>query len=267
VLLLELIMKSSDRLDRLRIASPCPVGWDQMTGDDRVRFCQRCSLRVYNISEMTRTEAEALIAKTEGHICARIYRRFDGTIITKDCPVGLRAMRRRAARVAGAVVATTLSLGSLVLGQKPSKKDSCQPQIKISRSLPKSPDPVATISGTIYDPNRAVIPGATVTLTDETTKQTRQVTSKDDGTFQILGLPAGTYDFQVERQAFAKAVVKKLRFNGSETVNLDLILLIDPHAVTMGILIFTENELLDRDGATIKTVFSGDLIRRLPIHE
>ena len=109
-------MKSSNRLDHLRIASPCPVGWEQMTGDERVRFCEQCSLRVYNISAMTRTEAEALIANTEGRICARLYRRFDGTVITKDCPVGLRAIRRRVAKVAAAVFAAIMSTCASVAG-------------------------------------------------------------------------------------------------------------------------------------------------------
>ena len=63
-----------------------------MSGDDRVRFCDLCNLHVYDISRLSRKEAEALITKTEGRICARVYRRTDGTVITKDCPVGLRAM-------------------------------------------------------------------------------------------------------------------------------------------------------------------------------
>jgi hypothetical protein len=237
-----------------------------MNGDGHVRFCEQCSLHVFNIAEMTRDETEALIAKTDGRVCARLYRRFDGTIITRDCPVGLRAMRRRAAKVAGAVFATVLSVCSMVLGQKPSKKNSCRPQITISRSSPKSPDQVAIVSGTIFDPNGAVIPGARVTAVDEVTKQSRQVLSRDDGTFQMLGLPAGAYNFKVESPGFANAVIKKLHVDDRETVNIDLILLVDPHSATMGVLIVTEPELLDRDGATIKTVFSGETIRSLPIH-
>src|SRR5262249_21267818 len=102
-------MKTSDRIDYLRVASPCPVSWDEMIGDDRVRFCDLCQLRVHNIASRTRPEALVLIRKAEGsRICARLYRRTDGTIITKDCPVGLRAIRRRVATVAGAVFATLM---------------------------------------------------------------------------------------------------------------------------------------------------------------
>jgi hypothetical protein len=37
---------------------------------------------------MTAAEVSALIVETEGRLCARIYRRADGTVLTSDCPVG-----------------------------------------------------------------------------------------------------------------------------------------------------------------------------------
>lgn len=96
-------------LDHVRVAAPCTVEWDQMIGSERMRFCGQCSLNVYNLSGMTRSEAEHLIARNEGRLCVRFYRRRDGSIITKDCPVGLRAIRRRVSYVAKAI-------GSMVLG-------------------------------------------------------------------------------------------------------------------------------------------------------
>jgi len=96
-------------LNHVRVAAPCPADWDQMMGSERVRFCGQCSLNVYNLSGMTRSDAESLIAGTEGRLCVRFYRRADGSIITKDCPVGLRAIRRRVSYVAKAI-------GSMVLG-------------------------------------------------------------------------------------------------------------------------------------------------------
>ena len=55
-------------IDHLRIATPCPVGWDQMTGDSRVRFCDQCRLNVYNIAELRRTEARSLDRVNEGDL-------------------------------------------------------------------------------------------------------------------------------------------------------------------------------------------------------
>jgi hypothetical protein len=97
-------------LDHVRIAAPCKADWDQMIGNERVRFCGQCSLNVYNLSGMTRSDAESLIARTEGRLCVRFYRRGDGSIITKDCPVGLRAIRRRVSHVAKAISSMVLGL-------------------------------------------------------------------------------------------------------------------------------------------------------------
>lgn len=82
-------------LDSIQIATPCHASWSAMKGDDRVRFCEQCSLHVFNIAEISREDAEKLIVDTEGRLCARLYRRHDGTVITKDCPVGLIAARRK----------------------------------------------------------------------------------------------------------------------------------------------------------------------------
>src|ERR1700730_18164839 len=96
-------------LDNVRVAAPCNANWDAMIGNDRSRFCAQCNLNVYNLSSMTRIEAESLIARSEGRLCVRFYRRADGSIITKDCPVGLRAIRRRLSNVARAI--TSMALG------------------------------------------------------------------------------------------------------------------------------------------------------------
>jgi len=96
-------------LDNVRIATPCKADWDQMVGNERRRFCGECNLNVYNLSGMTRSEAESLIGNTEGRLCVRYYRRKDGSILTQDCPVGLAAIRRRMSAVARAVSSAVLS--------------------------------------------------------------------------------------------------------------------------------------------------------------
>ncbi|MBI3549635.1 MAG: hypothetical protein HY078_11395 [Elusimicrobia bacterium] len=87
-------------LDDIRIASPCTVSWNSMEGDDRSRFCHQCRLNVFNLSSMTREEAERLIESRQGKVCVRLYRRPDGTVLTQDCPVGLKAIRLRVAKFA-----------------------------------------------------------------------------------------------------------------------------------------------------------------------
>ncbi|MEQ9321921.1 MAG: hypothetical protein RIF41_22320 [Polyangiaceae bacterium] len=98
--------RSLPLLNDVRVASPCSESWDEMIGDERTRFCLKCDKNVYDVSAMTRDEAEALIAEAEGGhagLCLRIYRRKDGTVLTSDCPVGRR--RRRVTKIAAAAMA------------------------------------------------------------------------------------------------------------------------------------------------------------------
>jgi hypothetical protein len=96
-------------LNKVKVAAPCKSEWEKMIGSHRVRFCGQCNLNVYNLSEMTRAQAESLIAANEGRLCVRFYRRRDGSIITRDCPVGLQAIKRRVSYALKAVAAATLT--------------------------------------------------------------------------------------------------------------------------------------------------------------
>jgi hypothetical protein len=96
-------------LSHVQVAAPCKADWDQMIGSEQMRFCGQCNLNVYNLSGMTRDEAESLIARNEGRLCVRFYRRADGSIITRDCPVGLRAIHDRVSYWTKAVIAATLT--------------------------------------------------------------------------------------------------------------------------------------------------------------
>jgi len=90
-----------------------------MTGDERVRLCKHCSLHVYNLSDMPRSEAEAFVNRAEGRTCIRLFRRKDGTVLTRDCPVGLRALRQRLVRAVAALAGVMLALatGTLFAGR------------------------------------------------------------------------------------------------------------------------------------------------------
>jgi hypothetical protein len=101
--------KFTNSLESLHIAAPCKADWDDMIGDARVRFCGQCQKNVYNLSNMTRREAERLVANKEGSMCVRFYKRADGTVITANCPIGLRNLKRRVSRIASAMISAVLS--------------------------------------------------------------------------------------------------------------------------------------------------------------
>lgn len=99
----------TDPLSHVRIAAPCRADWERMRGNERVRFCDGCSMNVYNLSNMAKQDAEALILNTEGRLCVRYYSRADGSILTDNCPTGLRALKSRVSGFSRAAVASVLS--------------------------------------------------------------------------------------------------------------------------------------------------------------
>jgi len=139
------------KLNNVRIAAPCPADWDSMYGNERVRFCEQCQLNVYNLSDMSRAEAEELIGRAEGGLCVRYYKRSDGSILTQNCPVGLRRLKRRLSRVATAIGTSVLSFmagiglfqitaqryttGVMVMG------DMAQPLPSVTGALVPQPSP------------------------------------------------------------------------------------------------------------------------------
>lgn len=106
-------------VDQLQLASPCSAKWRDMRGDDRARLCLACEKNVYNLEAMTRREIHALIVETEGQFCGRLYKRKDGTVLTADCPLGMRekvglAAHRLSLTVFLAAMAVVLAVLALV---------------------------------------------------------------------------------------------------------------------------------------------------------
>ena len=102
-------------LDRILIPSPCPAEWDSMTGNRRQRFCQECNKTVYNLSAMTREEAEALVARFAGRLCARVERDTSGVTISEAMRTAPQLVSRRASPVAAALMSTVIGLGGNVM--------------------------------------------------------------------------------------------------------------------------------------------------------
>jgi Carboxypeptidase regulatory-like domain len=172
----------------IRIASPCLADWDRMEGDEHVRYCRECKLDVYDFSEMSETEIERIIVHREGRLCARFYRRSDGTMMTQNCPAGLRAVMRRVSNFASATLAALISVSPGFLRAEQTKDPSSLVQIApVQRG----------ISLVVVDITGAVIPNARVTIVNEKTKE--KVDGKTDtvGVLRLANLSDGKYEITV----------------------------------------------------------------------
>jgi hypothetical protein len=252
----------SAKLDRLRIATPCPIGWEQMDGSDRVRFCGHCQLNVYNLSALTQEEAETLLAASEGKICARLFRRADGTVITKDCPVGLRALRRRISQRAALVFATLAGISVAVFGQERStQKSACTPQMKISRA--QVPASAARIfAGTILDVNGAGVHGARVHAVNSATKDVQDTATNEQGKFEFASVAEGNYQLEIVAAGFKSFRADNVQIEAGKSINLDIILELAGGTAVVGLLSYGEPVR-----QPVISTITEPMIRRFPIQK
>ena len=84
--------------DQLRIHTPCPKKWEELTGKGRKRFCDACSLHVHDAAQMKREEAHRLVAESSSRVCMRIELDAQGRPLYLDTRPTPPSWSRRIAR-------------------------------------------------------------------------------------------------------------------------------------------------------------------------
>ena len=109
----------------------------------------------------------------------------------------------------------------------------------------------ATVHGLVVDPDDALIPGATVTLTPSSGKNVQTTASKSDGTYTFRGVPAGTYIVTVTAPGFAAFVKEAVRVTAGANLSLDAKMAIQAESQQMTVTADSVNlsvEVVDSNG-------------------
>src|SRR6185503_12089022 len=119
-----------------------------------------------------------------------------------------------------------------------------------------------SVSGTVLDPNKAVVAGATVVITSDATKQEITVVTNEEGYFRVPSLNSGTYTATITGQGFKKAIVTDIKVNvgtpSSINVQMELGAPSEQITVTGG------GELLNTENATVGSTLTGRQITDIP---
>jgi ankyrin repeat protein len=193
-------MSTDKSLRSITVTSPCLADWDQMTGNDQIRFCEHCNLKVHNISELSYSQAARLVARSQGRLCVRYYRDSQGAAITKQTTRKLHQIGRRASRLAAGAFSATLSLATATAQTSANFQSSSAYN---SHAQPDKSVFASTIVGTITDPNSAVIAGATISILNREANLSLYTSTGDDGTFRFDQLATGVYEIRVTAPGFA----------------------------------------------------------------
>jgi hypothetical protein len=120
----------------------------------------------------------------------------------------------------------------------------------------------ASVRGTIYDPNKAAIPGARISVTRLETGEVRATTTNNDGEYAITSLPAGGYEIKVESTGFGNNV-QKIELLVNQEQRLDIDLRLNGPAIDYDVV--GEPAPLKKDSASLGTVIENQQVTGLPL--
>jgi hypothetical protein len=124
----------------------------------------------------------------------------------------------------------------------------------------------ASLRGTVADPTGAVIPGATVTLTDKDTNATRTATSDGSGIYTFNALPPDHFSLVAERQGFEKKEVAQVVLIPEQPNTLDVQLQLGDVQQTVTVT-GSAAPLLDSGTATVSATISSNEIQHMPSYD
>jgi Carboxypeptidase regulatory-like domain/TonB dependent receptor-like, beta-barrel len=123
----------------------------------------------------------------------------------------------------------------------------------------------ATLNGTVSDENGAVVAGATVTLTNTATGQSRTAASNSAGFYTFPQVKPDRYKLKVERQGFAPMVREEVLLQVGDTVVLDLTLKVGGVGETVTVM-GNAAPLLETGSSSLGEVVNSRTIESLPLN-
>ena len=225
-------------IDQVRVDDPCSESWDEMVGNNTVRFCTHCAMSVNDLSEMKRKDALRLVRRSKGRLCIRYVQnpKTKAPVFAEE----LVQISRRAARLATGVMSASLSLASLAYAQGAAVAVRTENEVNVVQKGDELKDTKsAVLSGSVVDPAGAAIADAIVSIADGRGGSMRTVTD-NEGQYKLEGLAAGDYSLSVEAPNF-KPIADTIYVNAGSTTTRNDALEVGDIVETVEIKLESEN--------------------------
>jgi carboxypeptidase family protein len=187
-----------DKLQRLRVASPCSSSWEAMDGDGRRRHCLQCDKPVYDFAQLTPREIAGVIEASQGKLCARLTRDDWGRLLTLEPPATAEPLAfRRVSPLVTVVATAVLGLsGAAWTGPatavSPAAEQGAGEQPG-GRRAQRTGDAGSSLSGRLTNEAGEPVPDAEVRLYNQLDRQERLRRTDADGRFSFAAVTAGIY--------------------------------------------------------------------------
>jgi Carboxypeptidase regulatory-like domain len=120
------------------------------------------------------------------------------------------------------------------------------------------------VTGTVRDPQGAMVAGATVTVKNEKTGEERTATSNEEGFYLVTGLKASNYTIRVKSDKFAVTEYTELPLLPGQELPIDVEL--RPEGVTEAVTVKGDARTIDLSSARIGTNVIQREVNELPIN-
>jgi len=121
----------------------------------------------------------------------------------------------------------------------------------------------SSLTGRVTDPQQAVLPGATVTLTNTATAASRTSVTNESGLYAFSALPPGIYTLKIELSGFRTAEVEKLELRVDMQSRGDVQLALGGINETVAVL--AESAIVNTTDASMGNTLNEQAIRNLPV--
>jgi hypothetical protein len=125
-------------------------------------------------------------------------------------------------------------------------------------------DATGRIIGIVTDPTGSIVPNAAVTVTNTATGSARSAVTADDGTYQVLLLPIGSYRVAVEHAGFRKSMTDAQQLDINQALRIDVRL--EVGATVDTVQVEANAAIVETASATIRGTISGSQIQEAPLN-
>jgi hypothetical protein len=135
----------------------------------------------------------------------------------------------------------------------------------VSSAFSQAQASAADLTGTVVDPNGAVVAGATIRARNLGTNIERTTVSGDDGTYRLIGLPPGEYEVTAEAATFKRVVVNPVRLTVGQAAELRIAMEIGAQDAVVNVT-GESVELIETTKTNVSNTIDQTRIENLPIN-
>ncbi len=119
------------------------------------------------------------------------------------------------------------------------------------------------LTGTVYDPGGATVPGVTVVAHNDATGVDANTATTSTGEYRLPNLPVGTYTLTVEVGGFAKSTINTINVQLNQTLTQNVSLRLAQSSTTVEVS--SASATIDTTTAQIQSTFETKQLQDLPI--